>query len=121
MRKSQVIQHQGKNIFYMDFSGLRNNEEIAQVIQESKLFIRSQLPKSVYGLANIENMHFNNDIKDLFSDFVKGNKEFMRASAVVGVTGLKQIVFNGLMKVTGREVKSFDNINVAKDWLISKN
>jgi hypothetical protein len=121
MKRSQIIQHQGKNIFYMNFSGLRTEEEIKHVISESKLFIRSQISQSVYGLANIENMHFNNEIKELFSDFVKGNKEYMVASAVLGVSGLKQIVFNGLMKMTGREVKSFNNINVAKDWLVARN
>jgi hypothetical protein len=45
----------------------------------------------------------------------------MKMSAVVGVTGLKQIVFNGLMKLTGRDVKSFNSVDDAKRWLASMN
>jgi len=119
--RTQNINFQGKNIFFMDFSGLKSENEIKNVIEESKSIIRCQAPGSAICLANIEQMHFNNQIKDLFLDFVKGNKPYMKASAIVGVSGLKQILFNGIMKVTGREVKSFDSENQAKEWLISQN
>lgn len=121
MNKPQIISHSGKSIYYMDFSSLREEPAIESVIKESKAFIRSQPPKSVITLSNVENMHFNSQIKDMFYEFLKGNKEHVKASAVVGITGLLQIMFNGAMKLTGREVKSFDNINVAKDWLVSRN
>jgi hypothetical protein len=121
MSKTQIISHNGKSIYFMDFSGLREEPLIESVIIESKEFIRSQPLKSVITLTNVENMHFNYNIKDMFYEFLKGNKEHVKASAVVGISGLLQIMFNGAMKLTGREVKSFDNINVAKDWLVSRN
>ena len=116
-----MISHHGKNIFYMDFSGLKSEEEIKSVIEQSIRHIRSQPPKTSICLANILEMHFNNNIKDIFMDFVKGNKPYMKASAIVGVTGLKQILFNGIMKMTGRDVKSFNELNQAKEWLASQN
>ena len=66
-------------------------------------------------------MHFSNEIKDLFSDFIKGNKPYVKASAVVGLSGLQQILYNGLMKITGRDIKSFNSLQTAKDWLTEKN
>lgn len=121
MSKTYFLTHKGIDIYYMDFSGLRTEQEIVEVINESKAHIRKQHPKSVMGLANIDNMHFNSTIKELFADFIKGNKDYMKASAVVGVTGLKQIVFNGVMKITGRDVKSFGSVADAKDWLVGIN
>lgn len=121
MDKAYFVAYQGISIYYMDFSGLRTEQEISAVMQECKQHIRSQSPKSVVGLANIDNMHFNANIKEIFADFVKGNSPFMKVSAVVGVTGLKQIVFNGLMKLTGRDVKSFNHVDDAKRWLASMN
>jgi hypothetical protein len=121
MNKTYFVAYQGVNIYYMDFSGLRTEKEIETVIVESKKHIRCQSPNSVVGLANIENMHFNGTIKEVFADFVKGNRPYMKMSAVVGVTGLKQIVFNGLMKLTGRDVKSFNSVDDAKRWLASMN
>jgi hypothetical protein len=117
----QTINHLGKRIFLLDFSKLKTEDEIKSVIEESKSIIRQQALGTSICLANIDDMHFNNQIKDLFLDFVKGNKPYMKASAIVGVTGLKQILFNGIMKISGRDVKSFDNETKAKEWLVSQN
>jgi len=115
-----MILHQGKSIYYMDFTGLTDEREIKQIIDKSAEFIRSQSPKSVLTLTNLEGMHFNSTIKELFSEFISGNKPHIKASAVVGLSGLQRIIYNGVMKITGRDIRSFDNINVAKDWLIAK-
>ncbi len=117
MNRTQSISFQGKNIFYMDFSNLKSEQEIKSVIEESKSFIHRQAQGSAISLANIEGMHFNSQIRDLFQDFVKANKPYMKASAIIGVSGLKQMVFNGIMKMSGRDVKSFDSENQAKVWL----
>jgi len=121
MSRTQSINFKGKSIFFMDYTGLRSEAEIKSVIEEAKSFIRKQPLGSTISLANINQMHFNNQIKDLFMDLVKGNKPYMKASAIVGVTGLKQILFNGIMKMSGRDVKSFDNEDQAKEWLITHN
>ncbi len=119
--RTSTVNHKGRTIFYMDFSDLKAEAEIKAVLDESKAYIRRQPLSSVYGLANIEEMHFNNNIKEFFLEFVKGNKPYMKASTIVGVTGLKQILFNGIMKMTGRDVKSCNTISQAKEWLVSQN
>jgi hypothetical protein len=118
MARTLNINHQGKNIYYMDFGSLQKVEEINAVIAEAKQYILNQSPSSILALTNLEGMHFNNQIKDLFTDFVKGNKPFVKASAIVGIHGLKQIVFNGVMKITGRDLRSFSDIESAKSFLI---
>ena len=120
MKEPQIISHQGKLIFFMDFSGLKDFNEIKHVVTKSIEYIRSQREKSVLTLTNLDGIHFNTEINSLFNEFISGNKPYIKASSVIGMTGLLRIVYNGLMKVTGRDIRSFDNINVAKDWLISK-
>jgi hypothetical protein len=120
MARTQQIVHKGKNIFFMDFSSLNNLEEINGVISDSIRYIRNKPMGSLYCLTNITAMRFNNEIKGLFQDFVKGNKPYVKASAVVGLSGLQQIVYNGLMKITGREIKSFTTLAEAKEWLAAK-
>lgn len=118
MSRTQQITHQGKIIFQMDFSNLNNPKEIRATIEESVRFIRSQPNASALTLTKINGMHFSNEIKDMFNDFIKGNKPFVKAGAVVGLNGLQRIVYNGLMKITGRDIKSFDDVTSAKDWLV---
>jgi hypothetical protein len=118
MERVQTINHQGKKILNIDFSNLKDNSQIQIVLNEVKSYVHNQPPSSVFSLVNIYGMHFNNQVKDMFLEVVKSNKPYVKASAVVGVSGLLQIMFNGMMKITGRELKSFSDIEQAKSWLI---
>lgn len=120
MKKCFFIDSQGVKIFYIDFTNLIKEEEIEAVINESKTLIRSRPKKSMINLANIEGMHFNGRIKELFVEYVKGNADFVQHSAIVGVSGLKRIVFNGIMKMTGRDVRCLDTVEDAKRWLVER-
>ncbi len=118
MNRTKTITHKGINIFYMDFSNAKSVDEIADVISESIAFIRKQPHYTVTGLTNMENMFFNNEVKNQFTSFLKGNKPYMKTSAVFGMSGLARILFNGLMKITGRDVRSFEKFEDAKEFLV---
>lgn len=107
----------GKQVLFMDYSDLKLEHEILEVIEEGKKYIRNQPQGSVLSLADITNMHFNTEIKSHFVNFTKGNKPYVKASAIVGVTGLKQFIFNGVMQLSGRDVKTFNDLSKAKEWL----
>jgi len=119
MRKPEEVSYKNKSILYMDFSDLHNTEEITALIELSRTYIRSQPEKSLLVLTNIEGMHFNNEVKTLFSEFVNGNKAYVKASAVYGISGLQRIIYNGVMRITGRDIRSFDTLSLGKEWLIS--
>jgi hypothetical protein len=119
--RTQKITHCGKSIFYMDFSHLKNMEEIKQIVNSSIREIRSQPQNSQLTLTNIAGMHFNNDVKEMFQQFIAGNKPYVKAGAVVGLNGLQQIIYNSLMKITGRNIKSFGQLDTAKEWLAAQN
>lgn len=117
MSRTRIITHKGINIFYMDFSNAKSPEETAQIIESSISYIRSKPLGTVVGLTNMENMFFNNEVKSQFATFLKGNKPYMKKSAVFGMSGLARILFNGLMKITGRDVRSFETMDEAKAFL----
>ena len=74
----------------------------------------------MYSLTSLEGMHFNNTIKEMFAEIAKSNKPYVKAGAIIGITGLKQFMFNGIMKLSGRDVKCFDSIEQAKSWLVNQ-
>jgi hypothetical protein len=119
--RTQQINYKGKVIFMMDFSNLKDKNEIQELISESIIFIRSQPRGSLLTFTNLSGMFFNNEVRDLFSNFLRGNKPYVKGGAVVGLSGLQQIVYNGLMKLTGRDIKSFSNDLSAKEWLVGMN
>jgi hypothetical protein len=50
-------------------------------------------------------------------EFTRHNKPYVIAAAVVGITGLKQIIYNAVLKFSGRNLVAFDSVDRAKDWL----
>jgi hypothetical protein len=118
MSGTKTINYKGVNIFYMDFSHAKSRKEINKVMTESINYIRSQPETSVVALTNMTNMFFNNDIRNDFQEFLKNNKPFIKTSSVFGMSGLARFLFNSLMKVTGRDVRSFENMNDAQEFLV---
>jgi hypothetical protein len=116
----QKISHEGQTIFYLDFSNLKFEEDILKQINECTQEIRKQPYNSLITLTNVSGMQYNKSIMDSFSDFISGNKPYVKTGAVFGLTGLSHYVYNGLMKVTGRDVRSFKLEIEAKDFLIGK-
>ncbi|MCF6240988.1 MAG: hypothetical protein L3J74_06530 [Bacteroidales bacterium] len=118
MSGTKTINYKGVNIFYMDFSNAKNREEINKVMTESIHYIRNQPKNSVIALTNMTNMFFNNDIRNDFQEFLSGNKAYIKISSVFGMSGLARFLFNSLMKVTGRDVRSFETMGEAQEFLV---
>ena len=119
MGGTKIINHKGISIFYMDFSNAKSLNEVITIIDESISFIRKQPQGSVVALTNLQDMYFNNEVKNTFSTFLAGNKPYIKRSAVFGMSGLARILFNGLMKITGRDVRSFEKMEDAKNFLVN--
>lgn len=117
MEKAKLISYGGKNIYFMDFSNMKSKDEIIALIAKSSSYIRSSAPNSVLTLTNISKMHFSSEIKELFTSFVSGNKPYVKAGSVVGISGIQSILYNAIMRITGTNLKSMKSIDDAKEWL----
>lgn len=120
MSRTSIIHHKGKRIVYIDFSKIRTIEEIKAVISDAKQEIHGQPPLSVLTLTSVEDTHFNSEIKDLFTSYITSNKPFVKARAILGVSGLKQVLYNGMLKFTGDNIRAFSNPEDAKNWLVNQ-
>jgi len=119
MERVQFIQHKGKKILHINFADCKA-DEVLVVIGQARTAIGSQPHQSVLTLTDVTNTAFNTKVSDAMKEFVMHNKPFVVASAVVGVTGLKQIIYNAVMKFSGRKLTAFDSISEAKDWLAER-
>ncbi|MBN1925502.1 MAG: hypothetical protein JW798_06690 [Prolixibacteraceae bacterium] len=119
-RAPMVIYYNQKRIIYIDFSNIKKTEEIYALMEEAKRFIAVNLPKSVLTLTNLTGMHFNNEVFNRFTAYVKVNAPYVKASAVVGMNGMMQIFYNSFTRITGRDVKAFSTEYEAKKYLAEK-
>lgn len=113
MRPIEKIYAGNREIVYLDFSGLKSKEEIFNQIDYFGRYIKSQPKNSLTTLTNLENMHFNTEIYNAFTSYVKANNQFVKESAVVGLRGMMQIFYKGFIAITGRNVKVCNDITDA--------
>ena len=122
MEKLQLITHKGKQIVFADYSSLRHKEDkpdIIAILAELKGFVAKQPEQSVLVLSDVTNIYLEKELSDMFTEMVEHNKPYVKRSAVIGVTGFKKSIHNIMMALTGREVKIFNDLESAKDWLVA--
>ena len=119
MERIQFIQHQGKQILHLDFTHA-NADEVLQIIRDATAVIAAQPAQSLRTLTDVTEMKFNTEAAEALKEFARHNKPYVTAGAVVGITGLKQIIYNAVVKFSGRNLVAFASVGRAKDWLVDQ-
>jgi hypothetical protein len=118
MERSRFIDHKGVQICLLDFSGAAI-EEVLSTIESGARLIRSQPGKTVLSLTFTDGAKFDTAVIKGMKDLTKGNEPYVRAAAVVGVKGLQKIVLDAASLFSNREFATFDDLESAKEYLIT--
>ena len=117
MGRTNFIEHRGKRILHMNFTHL-SPEELSDAIEEARPIIASEPPHSILGLLDVTGTPVSKSIAASWKAFAAHNAPYINISALVGVDGIKHIIFQAVINVTGRKnliLKS--SFQEAKDWL----
>jgi hypothetical protein len=120
MERIQIITYRDHRIAYLDFSDVRTTEQGLTAIEQARRLIQSQPEHSVLTLTNVEGAHFDAEILGELREMVSQNRRFVVAGAVVGMKGLQRVAYTAMMRITGRNIKAFEDAAKAKDWLVSE-
>ena len=115
MAEVQFIQYQNIEILYSDFSYSSSREE------DLRNYGRGQTldpPSSVFTLVHITEIYFDRDISQALKRLAVHNKPYVKASAVVGVTTIRKIIYNAVMFFSNRHFECRDDLKSAKEWLL---
>jgi hypothetical protein len=113
----KFIKHREKEILLLDFSNSRT-DEVLKIIEHAKRVISSRPENSLLTLTDVTNARFNDEVGDGMKRFSAHNKPYVKAAAVVGIAGLKKIIFGAVMAFSKRNLESFDDREQAKHWLV---
>ncbi len=119
MERIQFVQHKGKKILYLNLTNAKP-PEILQLVREATPLIAKQPAKSLLTITDARNMNFDNESTEALKLFAKHNGPYVIAGAVLGVSGLKKIIYNAVLKFSGRNLVAFDTPDQAKDWLVTQ-
>jgi hypothetical protein len=114
------LRHKGQRIFYMNIA-VKTSDELKQRIESMKPVIVKEPPKSILCLADVEGGNFSPDITQLVKEFAKHNEPYIKTTAIIGVEGLKQVIFNGVLLFTQRKnLVLKKSKQEALDWLVEQ-
>lgn len=120
MERVNWISHKGKQIVFTDLSHMMSSEEQVAVIRQAQELICAQPPQSVLSLIDYTGIHYNIPAVEAQKTFSTAVTPHMKASAVVGITGMMQVIYRSVVRITRRNIKTFDDLESAKEWLATQ-
>ncbi|HRU39179.1 MAG TPA: hypothetical protein P5511_04820 [Candidatus Goldiibacteriota bacterium] len=117
MASVEWIEHNGKRILYMNYA-YSKYAEVSEAIEKTKQMTAKEPLSSVLGIVDVRGSPFNREISAALKDLAEHNKPYIKMSVVVGVEGIKKVIYQGVMKFTGRKNLILkDTLEEAKDFL----
>lgn len=117
--RSKWIEHQGKRIFYQDFSALFYNADAVQVeLNAVQEVVLKEPMNSVLVLSNFKDTQIGSNLMSVLNDASAKTKDHVRKTAVLGVAGFKRTLGDMLTRLTGQQLKYFEYEEEAKNWLV---
>jgi hypothetical protein len=120
MKEISSFNYKGKEIFLMDVSHFRLHErtEFKNIVDQTKKVIQGQPLKSVLIITDITDTNFDTDIVATFKEYAKHNNPYIKASALVGLSGMQKVIFYAVKTFTGRDFYIAKDFSDAQEWLI---
>jgi hypothetical protein len=120
MERTRFTEHQGRRILLLDYAGVRDPEEALRSIQHSKTVVAAQPPASLLVMTVVRDARYNTAVLQGMKELAAHNAPYVKASAVVGMSGLHRIAYQAVILFSKRNIKVFDHESEALDWLITQ-
>ena len=117
MDRVTSITLRGKKIICMDISEFTTDAQIAPVLAATQAAVKGMGPKGALLLTDVTNAKYNLETAEMAKNFVKSNTPYMKASALIGLTGIHMILYQALIRISGRDIRLFNTRDEALTWL----
>lgn len=120
---AKFVEHKGKQIYYVDYSNIKTNEEFLSILKQTNAFrekVKSEGQRDLLMLVDISGSFVYGEVLEQIKKAGKQTKEITSREAVVGVTGGKKILLRIIQTITSMNFKVFNTVEEAKDWLVSE-
>jgi hypothetical protein len=119
--KSTWMEHQGKRIFYADYSDFGSDHAaLHQEVDEAVNAISGEQENSVLVLVNFENTDASMSNLAVMRKLVVRANRAVTKRALLGLSGSRRFFITTFANVTGDTlIMAFDSREKALDWLVS--
>jgi hypothetical protein len=116
------LNYKGKNILCVDVAGLqlKDKQEFQEHINRAMEEIQKHPPKSLLIITNVANTGFDTEVAAIMGEYASHNTPYIKASALVGVSGVQKVVLAAIKALTGRDFYLADTMEEAQEWLVKQ-
>jgi hypothetical protein len=118
MERVNKIYHKGKEIIFVDYSNVKDENEMIAIHKSHLAFVFSENKRYVY-CADYTGAYTTPKYMKEVNDSLQNNKNLIIKGAFLGVTGAKNIILSGVIRLFRLNFKSFEDKNSALDYLVS--
>lgn len=119
MSRVTSISHKGQSILFVDYSNV-GPADLDDILSQARPMIDASQPNSVRLLSDFTQVTYDKEATAKMKKFAQLNTPYIKASAIVGITGLKKVIYTGVVRATGRNIHLCKTLDEAKDWLASQ-
>lgn len=113
------ITYKGKEILYIDLRESKTEQRSKELLAET-VRVYEESKGNLIALTNVEGAFMNPEIIEETKKYAKTLFTIKaRKRAMVGVKGLKKLIFNSYAKISGNNIRLFDTEEEAKEYLVS--
>lgn len=115
--KSGFIEHNGKEILYVDFTNVEDSATLRERIRTAEGLLAGSGKKDVLELVDVTGSYAEQESIVLLQESAKFSVPFLKRSAIVGVAGVKKALLNFVKKFSGMNIEPMGSLDEAKEWL----
>jgi hypothetical protein len=121
MGRVRFIEHKGKRIVLLDFTGITDPEQGLAAVAEASRFIATQpVGGDTRTLTDVTDTRYDRRIIDAFKNMTAGNLPIVRAAAIVSGSALHRAAIGMIALFSQRRLMVFDSRAEALDWLAAQ-
>ncbi len=117
MERLIIIPYKGKEIVSIDYRGLNDEEEFLKFANQTADFLIG-LNRPSLQMTNIEGIFFTPKLMKAVQDDAPRLKPYILKDAILGVLGVKRILFQLYSTLIDGKTKTFSDEYSAKEWLV---
>lgn len=120
--RSKWITHKGERIFFVDLSSFgRHPDAFREELTEVEAIAYQQLEGSLLVLTDVRDTVVSSEVMDFAKESSARMRKYIRKEAIIGVSGIRHVLLDAVSRFSGRRFATFDDVEAAKDWLVSDN
>jgi len=113
----RFIERAGRRVLFIDYSHC-DVAMLKAVAEEGHRVIAQEQPNSVLTLNDVRGTTFDKESVAVLQAKVAANAPYVRRAAVVGISGLQRLIYEGVQAFSRRRIPNFETRQEAMTWLV---